>query len=83
MNGLTGMPGVRLCSARSPERRSGIVNFSAAGAEAGEWVRRLRRAGVVAIQRGGGIRLSPHFYQHGEDIERLLAAIREVLEKSQ
>lgn len=38
-------------------------------------VRRLRAAGVLASPRGGGVRLSPHFYCDGDDIARCVEAL--------
>lgn len=39
-------------------------------------VRRLRAAGVLASPRGGGVRLSPHYYCDDDDVARCLAELR-------
>ncbi len=56
------IPGAESLSPRSPDRRSGILTVAFAGTDPGRLDRRLRQAGVFAAVRGGGIRLSPHFY---------------------
>ncbi len=38
-------------------------------------VARLRRAGVVASPRGGGVRFSPHFYSDAGDVARCVATL--------
>lgn len=38
-------------------------------------VRRMRAEGVLASPRGGGVRLSPHFYCNADDVTRCLAAL--------
>jgi cysteine desulfurase/selenocysteine lyase len=38
-------------------------------------VRRMRAEGVLASPRGGGVRLSPHFYCDEDDVARCLAAL--------
>ncbi|HAZ60401.1 MAG TPA: aminotransferase [Gammaproteobacteria bacterium] len=56
------IPGAESLSPSSPDRRSGILTVAFAGTDPGRLDRRLRQAGVFAAVRGGGIRLSPHFY---------------------
>ena len=45
-----------------PARRSGIVTLRHNRAPPEVLHERLARAGVVCALRGGGVRLSPHFY---------------------
>jgi cysteine desulfurase/selenocysteine lyase len=47
--------------------RSGIVSMTTTG-ESKEMVRNLGAAGVVISERGGYLRLAPHFYQSDEQI---------------
>jgi selenocysteine lyase/cysteine desulfurase len=51
------------------ERRSGIVVIAVPDAEAA--AQRLLAAGVVVSVRGGGIRVSPHFYNTEEEVLRV------------
>jgi cysteine desulfurase / selenocysteine lyase len=55
--------------------RSPIVCFRHPGLEAGACLRRLADAGVTVSQREGAVRVSPHFYNTQEDIDRLLDAL--------
>ena len=60
---LGALPGIRISSASSEQRRSGIVSFAHERIQATELHRHLVEAGVSAVVREGSIRLSPHFYQ--------------------
>lgn len=67
--------GMTLLSPADPAARSGITTIhTAEPAEA--VVRRLRAAGVLASPRGGGVRLSPHFYCNDDDVARCCDALR-------
>lgn len=64
----------RVLSPASPDRRAGIVTWCPDEPLA-DCFQRLRAAGVVCAQRGGGIRLSPHFYTDYTVMERALALL--------
>jgi cysteine desulfurase/selenocysteine lyase len=66
--------GFRLYSSRLPGERSGIFSFVTPGNPA-QIAARLRRNGVEVAVRSGRLRISPHFYNNDEDIDRLLAAL--------
>ena len=66
--------GFRLYSTRLPGERSGIFSFATPGNPA-QIAARLRRSGVEVAVRSGRLRVSPHFYNNAEDIERLLKAL--------
>lgn len=66
--------GFRLYSSRLPGERSGIFSFITPGNPA-QVATRLRRNGIEVAVRSGRLRISPHFYNNDEDIERLLAAL--------
>jgi cysteine desulfurase/selenocysteine lyase len=71
----------RITSPLGPGERSGILCFRSreGGEEAKELVPRLRRAGFITVERAGSVRVSPHFYNDEEDIDRFL----EVLSKQE
>ena len=45
--------------------------------EPAQLLARLKENGVIAAARDGNLRLSVHFYNHEDDIERLVAALVE------
>ena len=59
------------------DKPAGILTFKARKPE--EIVKRLRRMNIVVSVRGGGVRVSPHFYNNEEDIERLIDAVGKII----
>ena len=59
----------------SYKERSGIITFLPRSGSTEELYQRLTEAKVVISQRGAGIRVSPHFYNTEEDVDRLLKAL--------
>ena len=55
--------------------RSGIVCLRHPSVESATLAERLRAAGVVVSLRGDVIRVSPHFYNTEDDLERLLSVL--------
>ena len=72
-------PGCRLLSPRDPGRRAGIVTFRPPAGDPAALQRALLADGVVCAARGGGLRLSPHFYNTMAEVERTLAAVGETM----
>ena len=72
LDGLNQMTGVRLLSAQAPDRRAGIVTFTADAWDNRQLHERLKAEQIICAQRGGGIRLSPHFYTEARVIEHTL-----------
>lgn len=70
--GIAALPGARLLSPAQPERRAGILTFSLAGQDNARLFETLKQEQVVCALRGGGIRLSPHFYTPEPVIEETL-----------
>lgn len=58
-----------------PEERSGIVVFGHPDYDPEALKDMLKDAGVIVTLRGGGVRVSPHFYNNVEEVERLLNAL--------
>lgn len=67
--------GMLMLSPDSAKRRAGIVTFQSPVEDTATLFRRLTDAGVVCAPRGGGVRLSPHFYTSDSVIDRLLALL--------
>ena len=65
--------GFRLQTPEDAECRSGIVNFLIDDPK--EKVENLRKKGIVVSARAQGIRVSPHFYNTEEEIDRLLTEL--------
>ena len=66
--------GMALVSPDASGERSGITTVRTAEPPDAV-VRRLRRAGVLASPRGGGVRFSPHFYCNEDDVARCLDVV--------
>ncbi len=66
-------------SCREDGGRSGIVTFGTPDADPAGVVSRLAEAGVVCSARGGGIRVSPHGYNDGADMDRLVTGLATAL----
>jgi cysteine desulfurase/selenocysteine lyase len=70
---LCALPGWSLMSRREhPRFCSGIVTFRHAGNRHPQIYRALRERGVICIERGGGIRLSPHAWLNRAQLDRAL-----------
>ncbi|MCQ4299795.1 aminotransferase class V-fold PLP-dependent enzyme [Pseudomonas songnenensis] len=74
--GLDGLSGIEILSSRQAERRSGIITFRLEHWTNAELFERLKAEQVVCALRGGGIRLSPHFYTPARVIDETLALLR-------
>ena len=77
--------GVRIVSRPEPETWSGITTFTVSGdpVEDEALLQRLLEQGIYASRRYtsrvGGIRVSTHYYNDEDDVERLVAAVRAAL----
>ncbi len=69
----------RGCAIETPikhrHERSGIVSFHHPAVESSALCERLHAADVIVSLRGDLIRVSPHFYNTEQDLDRLLAAL--------
>ena len=73
LHGRLDAAGIGLLSTRRQERLSGITLV--ASADAADAVARLRDRGIIVSARGEGIRVSVHYYNNREDIDRLVEAL--------
>ncbi len=79
IDGLEGLPGIELVTPGDDRRRAGIVTFQCAGRDPRRLLAALRSECVIAAPRGGGLRLSPHWYTPPDQIDRALDVIRSAL----
>jgi len=59
---LSALAGVELLSSDNSGRQAGIVTFKNHNIQSTSLHASLMRQGVICAKRGGGVRLSPHFY---------------------
>jgi len=81
MEGVEKLPGVKLWTSRDPARSAAVLSFQPGTLDVGRLADALyqRDRIAVATRRGTdrpGLRLSPHFYNLDEEIERTVAALR-------
>lgn len=67
--------GCHILSSVEPFERSGIVVFESSKHSAQELYKKLGHANVIASLIGGSIRVSPHFYNTEEEIDRLIECL--------
>ena len=82
LQSIAALPGARILSPTTPERRAGIVTFIFEGMDNTSLYKQLMEAGVVCAARGGGIRWSPHFYTPQGVLDQALKILRDVLQRS-
>jgi selenocysteine lyase/cysteine desulfurase len=67
--------GYTLLSPRREGEWSGIVTFRSERHPTEELHKILRSRNIIGARRGGGIRISPHFYNTEEEVLRVVEAI--------
>lgn len=67
--------GFTIVSSREPSETSGIVTATHPDLDASDLVRRLAGKNVIAAARAGRFRISAHFYNTEEEIDRCLAEV--------
>jgi len=70
--------GLKILSSLRDDERSGILIFST-GDRDRDVVAFLKERAVITSLRGGGIRVSPHFYNNEDDVARFLAVLDEAV----
>ena len=76
---IENIAGANLIMPYDPQRSSGIVCFDVPGTPLPDLLAALAEQQVTCTIRGGGIRLSPHFYQAGKPIAELLDIVEQVI----
>ncbi len=69
--------GYEVLSPENPEERSGIVTFRVPGVDNAALWKAMHARKAMCSPRGGGIRLSPHFYNTPEEVDRMFDILRE------
>ncbi len=69
--------GLKLQTPEEPQYRSGIVNFKIDKPK--ELTETLRQKGIIVSARAHGLRVSPHFYNTEEEIDKLTEEIKQWL----
>ena len=72
---LGSLESIELITPVAPDRHAGIVTFGHRDADARELGQYLAERGVVCAQRGGGVRLSPHFYTKKNKLNNVINLI--------
>ena len=67
--------GLTVFSSRRAGEKSGIVSVLPPEVGAREVVRRCQAEGIIINQRAGRLRISPHFYNTLEEIDRLVECL--------
>jgi selenocysteine lyase/cysteine desulfurase len=63
------------------KHRSGIILFKARKKMPREIVNELEKRKIIVSQRGVGIRVSTHFYNNEQDVDKLMIGLKEILEQ--
>jgi selenocysteine lyase/cysteine desulfurase len=66
---------LKLQTPQEPQYRSGIVNFKIDKSK--ELVESLNRKGIVVSARSHGLRVSPHFYNTEEEIDKFVEEVKD------
>jgi selenocysteine lyase/cysteine desulfurase len=80
LGGLRKIDGFRIFTSPVPERAAAVVTFAPGSLDVRKLVAALYEKNRIAVTAGGGagrqgIRVSPHFYNTPEEVDRLLAAL--------
>lgn len=71
--------GATIATRRGEGISSGIVTFTMPGHESVALGKALQREGVITTWRASGIRVAPHGYNSLEEIDRMLALLKEIV----
>lgn len=79
IEGLSRLPDVEILTPRQPHRHAGIVTFRPTRSDPADLHRALTARNVICAQRGGGVRLSPHFYTPRTQLEATVEWVEEAM----
>ncbi|WP_028489581.1 aminotransferase class V-fold PLP-dependent enzyme [Thiothrix lacustris] len=75
LDGLATLPDIEILSDTRPERRSGMLTFRSRTLTNEALFKHLQDNGVFCALRGGGVRLSPHFYTPFAHLDKVLQTL--------
>ncbi|MGB3917276.1 MAG: aminotransferase class V-fold PLP-dependent enzyme [Thiothrix litoralis] len=75
LDGLAALPDIEILSDTRPERRSGMLTFRSRTLTNEALFKHLQDHGVFCASRGGGVRLSPHFYTPFTHLDKVLRVL--------
>jgi len=79
MDGLQCIKGVEILTRREPGRYAGIMVFKVRSRDSGDLHAGLLDRQVLCAARGGGIRLSPHFYTPRHKLDKAIEVISSII----
>jgi cysteine desulfurase/selenocysteine lyase len=82
MAALRTLPNIELITPQQSGRYGGIVTFRHEGIDSAELHRRLMAHNLICAQRGDGVRLSPHFYNTGSQLDAAVALVARAIGQS-
>lgn len=77
INIFTPLEGISILSPTQSDRYAGIFTFNKQGVDNEQLYQHLVTRGVICAPRGGGIRLSPHFYTPKQQLDQLASWVEE------
>ena len=78
MQNLKSIKGVRIITDESEDRVSGIVTFDCDSIAADVLYREMMQKKILCASRGGGVRLSPHYYTPRNQLDQALGIIEDL-----
>ena len=75
VNGLQQIPEIKIISPLEAERRSGILTIQSSKIGTGDLFEVLTANNVFCAMRGGGVRLSPHYYTPDDQLQEIITLI--------
>ena len=75
LEALRRLPQLEVMTPRVEAQRAGIITVRRRQADPAALWQHLTTQGVICATRGGGIRFSPHFYNHHDELQRVVELI--------
>lgn len=75
LTALAQLPNIQILTPHDLNRYAGIVTFRPRHHDTAALCNYLRQQGIICVQRGGGIRFSPHFYTPRQQLEQAITLI--------
>jgi len=76
---LQGIKGIKFLTPQEREHHAGIINFTIAQVDMLDVYHKLLKNNIICVYRGGGLRLSPHFYTSRDKISKTVEVINTII----